>query len=186
MSKKYILLGVLLLVAVPTWAQDEVEKVNVFVGYSYLRGDFGRLHGDVVGGGVVSGAYNVNKYFAVVGEWSTHHDSDVKGVNVDNNLFLGGPRFTFLRTERFTAFGQALFGAHQTQIGLPGTGLRGDDETGFAFAGGVGLDVNLSKHWAIRTQVDYVTLDLDLPSVGINQSTDNIRTSGGIVFRWGG
>jgi opacity protein-like surface antigen len=186
MSKKYILLGVLLLVAVPTWAQDDVEKVNVFVGYSYLRGDFGRLHGDVVGGGVVSGAYNVNKYFAAVGEWSTHHDSDVKGMNVDNNLFLGGPRFTFLRTKRLTAFSQALFGFHHTQIGLPGTGLRGDDDTGFAFAGGVGFDVNLSKHWAIRTQVDYVTLDLELPPVGINQSTDNIRTSGGIVFRWGG
>ncbi len=186
MSKKCILLGVLLLFAVPTWAQEDVEKVNVFVGYSYLRGDFGRLHGDVVGGGVVSGAYNFNKHFAAVGEWSTHHDSDVKGMNVDNNLFLGGPRFTFLRTKRLTAFSQALFGFHHTQIGLPGTGLQGDDDTGFAFAGGVGFDVNLSKHWAIRTQVDYVTLDLDLPSVGINQSTDNMRTSGGIVFRWGG
>lgn len=38
MSRKYILLGVLLLFAVPAWAQDDVEKVNVFVGYSYLRG----------------------------------------------------------------------------------------------------------------------------------------------------
>ena len=107
---------------------------------------------------------------------------------MDSNLFLFGPRVYFLRTKRVDAFGHGLFGFHNTQVGFPTLGVAGDDDTGFAFAGGVGADVKLTKNWAIRAlQVDYLTGDFDLPTKSgrVDQFTDNIRLSSGIVFRWG-
>lgn len=179
-----VFLVAVVLLAVPAWAQD-YNKAEVFAGYSYLRGDLGSRHGDFVGGGIVSGAYNVNKYFGVVAEWSTHHDT-VRGARVDSNLGLFGGRVYPYRSRYFNAFVQALVGFHRTRIGVPFTGRRGEENTGFAFAPGAGVDIDLHKHFAFRAvQVDYVLMDLDLPHVGVNQATDNVRVSSGFVFKWG-
>lgn len=188
MKKLALVVCLLTLLAVPAFAQEEVPRYEIFAGYSYLRGDVGERHGDLTGGAIVSGAYNFNKWFSGVAEWSTHHDT-FRGTNVDSNLFLFGPRATFFRHKRFSAYGQGLFGLHNTQVGFPGVGA-GNDDTGFAFAGGVGGDIQLTRNWSVRAiQVDYLTQDLNLPtrSGGVaNQFTDNIRLSSGIVYRWGG
>lgn len=186
MNKKVVvsLSALVLFLAAPAWAQNDPPRYDIFAGYSYLRGDFGQQHGDLAGGGIVSGAFHLNSYLAAVAEFSTHHDT-IGGVNVDNNLYLFGPRVYFLRTDRFTPFAHALLGFHHTQVGFPGAGIAGDDDTGTAFAAGVGLDVNIHKNLAFRAlQVDYLLMDQNLPT-GINQSTDNLRLASGIVFKWG-
>jgi hypothetical protein len=160
----------------------------VFAGYSYLNGDVGEGHDDVTGGAIVSGAYNFNNWLSGVAEGSTHHDN-IHGTNTDSNLVLFGPRVTFFRHKRLSLFGQGLFGFHNTQVGFPGAG-PGNDDTGFVFAGGAGGDIQVTRNWSIRAiQVDYVTMDLNLPTRSggtVNQFTDNLRLSSGVVFRWGG
>lgn len=173
-----------LLLALPAAAQDS-SRAEVFIGYSYLRGDYGDRHGDVLGGALVSGAWRFNDHFSAVGEASTHHDT-IRGAHVDSNLFLFGPRVHILGQRRIAPFAHALFGFHQTQVGFPGVGLGGDD-TGFALAAGGGLDLNLYRHFAVRAlQADYILQDLNLPTRtgGVNQYTDNIRLASGIVFKW--
>lgn len=194
MRRTFILgFATLLLLAASARAQENAaedsHKYEVFAGYSYLRGDFGQGHKDLGGGGILEGVYRFNNRLAAVGEWSTHHDSK-SGVDVDSNLFLFGPRVYFLRHKRFQPFAHALFGFHATQVGFPGQGsVQNENDTGFVFAPGGGLDIAVSKRFAIRAlQADYLVTDVNLatgPNRSLDQFTDNIRLSTGIVFRWG-
>jgi hypothetical protein len=55
-----------------------------------------------------------------------------------------------------------------------------DTRTGFSFGAGGGLDVDLSRHWAVRViQADYV----NQPRV-LNRGTNAFRMSSGIVWQW--
>ncbi len=179
----------LLVFVPPTFAQNQDDRYEVFVGYSYQRADFGRRHVDLGGGAIASGAYRVNDWLAAVGEWSTHHDSK-GGANVDTNLFLFGPRVYLLDHERFQPFAHGLFGVHTTQVGFPGRGsIANSKDTGFVFAPGAGVDIRLNENFWVRAlQADYLVTDVNIatgPAGGIDQFTDNVRLSSGIVFRWG-
>jgi hypothetical protein len=187
MLRQAVVPGILavLLCAVPGWA-DEFDG-NVFVGYSYMRGDFGEQHGDLAAGAIASAAANFHPHVGVVAEWSTHHDSE-PGVNFDSHLLLFGPRFYFVRGKRATPFFHVLFGMHQTKIGFPGLGISGHSDNGAALAAGAGLDIRAHRRVAIRIfQVDYVTMDLNYPTTtgSVSEFTDNIRLSAGLVFTWG-
>jgi hypothetical protein len=86
-------------------------------------------------------------------------------------LLLGGFKFSS-RHERFTPFGQALFGAaHGTAFGT--------SNNGFAMAIGGGLDMNASPRFSIRVlQADYLLTHL------ASQSQNSIRISAGVVFKF--
>jgi hypothetical protein len=98
--------------------------------------------------------------------------------------FLFGPQISF-RTERFTPFAHALFGAAHTTENVSGPFLPPGlplsislSDTGCATALGGGVDLGLSRRFAWRIQGDY------LQSRVFSATQNNFRLSTGIVFRF--
>ncbi|HST10425.1 MAG TPA: hypothetical protein VLL05_08600 [Terriglobales bacterium] len=99
--------------------------------------------------------------------------------------FLFGPQISF-RTERFSPFVHALFGAAHTTESVafplipPGgpTATVSLSDTSFATALGGGVDLALSHSLAWRIQGDY------LQSRVFHRTQNNFRMSTGIVFRF--
>jgi hypothetical protein len=85
--------------------------------------------------------------------------------------YMFGPRVVF-RSGHFTPFAQFLVGG--AHIDVPGVG------TGFAWSGGLGLDINVTPHFAIRLpQVEYVRTYFSDAATNVQE---NIRASAGVVF----
>lgn len=187
MRKLYLLFSLLILAAVPSRAQ-EFPRVEVFGGYSYtnnevlLQNERSDLHGFNI-----NAAYNFNEHFGVVFDFAGHFgDENIPNpsangpsfldIGVDNYTYMGGPRYTYRKFERFTPFAHALFGVQNTR-------WIGASETNFAYAVGGGLDVNINKHFAIRlVQAEFLGVNFD-DSVDFGNTT-NFRYSSGIVFKF--
>ncbi|HLH06806.1 MAG TPA: outer membrane beta-barrel protein [Terriglobales bacterium] len=110
--------------------------------------------------------------------------------------FTGGPQFSYRRFKSVTLFiHPSIGGMHEsvtakpnnpilTQIvqGLIGPSMKKDDTEVFYGVGG-GFDLNLSRHFAVRTQMDFVRVNLF--SDILKSAQNNIRVSIGPTFRFG-
>lgn len=142
----------------PSEGHVATPEVEVFAGYSYLR-----IYGEDSNGGNVAVTANVNRWFGVTGDVSSHVAVDDRGEDV--TLVVGGPRFTYRRGP-VTPYAHFMFG-----------GAFGGDDTEGAIVFGGGVDAKVSKHVAIRiAQVDYVATTF---------RSNNVRISAGVVFRFG-
>jgi outer membrane protein OmpA-like peptidoglycan-associated protein len=183
-------------------------KVELFLGYSYLRGMPGlepanRLYW--LNGGSMSIAYNFNRYLGVVADLGGFGDSAIEfpgagggaSTVVDSNgavfPYLFGPRISYRKHERITPFLQVLFGGiYASKVTLAsGCGGAGctplPDENKFAWTGGGGLDIKVSHHVAIRIiQAEYLMTNFENHNTGISELQNDMRFSSGIVFRFGG
>jgi outer membrane protein OmpA-like peptidoglycan-associated protein len=131
--------------------------------------------------------YNFNRWFGLTLDASDHWGSGEKGVGnrIDDadlsNLSLG-PKFTF-RSTHFSPFLEALAGDHR----LYPEALRHIDKLGFMFGGG--LDVNLSRHVALRLfRADYVMSSYRFGPSATTPSTDlkGVRLQAGLNLMFGG
>ena len=106
-------------------------------------------------------------------------DSDTFNVKTKLYNYLGGVQFPIRKSDRFTPFGEALFGH---------SGVRGEthDRDGVLFArtsGGLGMlagggvDYNLNPRFALRFKADYLQTRL------FHKKQDNAVFSVGIVIR---
>jgi outer membrane protein OmpA-like peptidoglycan-associated protein len=181
-------------------------KVELFVGYSYLRAVPAPAAGNRLmwmNGGSTSLAYNLNRYLGIVGDFGAYTNSQMlfQGgyagtVNVDNaNVgaisYLFGPRISFRNQSRVTPFVQALFGGiHANEVALTNCTFSCTflpSENTFAWTAGGGLDVRVRRHFAIRLiQAEYLMTRFQDYSTGITASQNDMRLSSGIVFRFGG
>src|SRR5258708_14723037 len=101
--------------------------------------------------------------------------------NVDTKLynFLVGAQFPYRKSERFTPFGELMFG----HAGVRGEARAVDGrifaETsgGLGLIGGGGVDYNINPRWALRFKADY------LQTRRFNKKQDNGVFSVGIVIR---
>ena len=153
---------------------QEAPKADASVGYSYLR--LGGSGGVNQQGGAISLAGYLNKWFGVAGDFGAYHASPF-GLSLNTYTFMAGPRFSANRQGSVSAFAQVLFGgAHLT---ASAAGFSGGT-TPFAISAGGGLDLRVSKHVALRPQIDY----LALRSGG--EALNGLRGSFGVVFRFGG
>jgi len=207
MKKIVLSLGVILLCGLPALAQ-EVPKVDLFLGYEYIR--FApELSGNPnvnLNGGGGSINFNINKMFGIKGEFAHAGSGDVRqcdstGVNcltrsVNFFTYLFGPQISF-RSRRVTPYVHLLFGgAHSNLYGhlstTSGTGTAEPNPNAFALAFGGGLDVNAGKHVAIRLgQFDYFMTRFSehtVSSTGVVQEINNqsnFRYMAGINFLLG-
>ena len=169
MRKMIFLPGILLLTALGAMAQD-VPAAEVSASYSYLR--FGLSNGVNQNGGSVSFAGNFNRWLGIAADFGGYHKSQA-GVTFNTYTYMGGPRFSYRKAGRVVPFAQILLGGSHGAISGAGSG------NAFAYSAGGGVDLVMTKHLALRPQIDYI---------GMHFSGGNINTargSLGIVFRFG-
>ena len=144
----------------------------------------------------------------VTAEFAAHYrhtdiQSDISNENVRlaEYQFLGGPEFLFRGTRKATPFLHTLFGIAARHYYTPSGDAQSPRDVlavdyGFASAFGGGVDVVLSRGWALRVlQFDYLLTHLahdqpqfspienQLPDIGAWQH--NFRFSAGVIIRLG-
>lgn len=185
------------------YGDSNSPRVELFMGYTFLRNvpanagnRLAWLHG-----GSTSLAINLNRHLGLVADFGgSHADRFGPGapptggiVDASGNVFtyMLGPRLSF-RHDRVTPFVQALFGGmHATDVKLSNctvncTPLPG--ENAFAMTAGVGLDIRLHRHIALRLfQAEYLMTRFadSSTSTGERIRQNDLRLSTGLVFRFG-
>ena len=95
---------------------------------------------------------------------------------------LFGLQFPYRKYERWTPFGELMFG-HE---GLRGEATLGQPETvvtsGMALLAGGGADYKVNQRFAVRFKADYLQTRTSFPLLG-HAKQDNLRLSVGIVIR---
>jgi outer membrane protein OmpA-like peptidoglycan-associated protein len=198
-----VAIAVLCMFATKAAAQDQpAPKWELFGGYSYLYPN-STVHGIVPGaaagalpvssqlesnprGAGASITYNFNHWFGLTLDASTHWGSGEASFQrrIDDAAFSNlsfGPKVT-LRHEHFAPFVEVLVGDHR----LMPDAFHDIDKLGVMFGGG--LDVNLSRHVALRLfRADYVMSSYRYGPPGI-PSTDirGVRLQAGLNFMFGG
>jgi hypothetical protein len=172
MQKIFLTAAVILFSAAGVWAQD-TPGAEVSASYSYLR--FGVSNGVNQNGASVSFAGNFNRWLGLAGDVGGYHKSQ-NGNTFNTYTYMGGPRFSYRNSSQVTPFAQVLVGgAHGSLSGFGGS----DSVNGFAYSAGGGLDLGLTKHLALRPQLDYIGMRFS------GNTVNTVRGSFGIVFRFG-
>jgi hypothetical protein len=172
MRKMILLAAVVLLTAAVSRAQD-TPGAEVSASASYLR--FGVSNGVNQIGASISVAGNLNHWLGLAGDFGGYHKSQ-GGVTFNTYSYLGGPRFSYRKSSRVTPFAQVLFGGARGSLsGFGGSGSG----NGFAYSAGAGVDLGLTKHLALRPQLDYIGMRFS------GNTVNTVRGSIGLVFRFG-
>ncbi len=182
-------------------AQDQpAPKWELFAGYSVF--DPGAsVHGLLPGallplnsrlewnprGAGASVTYDFNNWFGLTLDTSTHWGSRETGIGkrIDDAAFSNlsfGPKLTY-RHNRFSPFFEVLVGDQR----LMPDAFYDVDKFGIMVGGG--LDINLSRHVALRLiRADYVVSSYRYGPISSVPSTDirGLRAQTGLVFMFGG
>jgi outer membrane protein OmpA-like peptidoglycan-associated protein/opacity protein-like surface antigen len=181
-------------------AQEQpAPKWELYGGYSFFHPG-ADIHGFLPGGIVpvssrleanprglgASVTYDFNRWFGITLDGSTAWNSGESGTNrVDDtalsNLSLG-PKFTF-RHQRFSPFLEVLVGDHR----LMPDAFHDIQKLG-VMAGG-GLDINLTRHVALRLlRADFVYSNYRYGPSATTSETEirGVRLQSGLVFMLGG
>jgi len=135
----------------------------------------------------LSATYDFNNWFGLTLDTSTHWGSGEKTIfgRIDDAAFSNlslGPKFT-LRSKHFSPFLEVLIGDHR----LMPDAFHDIDKFG-VMAGG-GLDVNLSRHFALRLlRADFVYSNYQYGAASVTQRTEirGLRLQTGLNFMFGG
>jgi outer membrane protein OmpA-like peptidoglycan-associated protein len=185
----------------------DVPKVELFLGYSYLRGVPTLSPGNRMvdlNGGSASITFNVTHYLGLVGEFGGYNDTQLRltgpGANppriADSGgsayTYLFGPRLSYRKYDRITPFAQALFGgAYASSVTLStctgSTCTPLPQQNAFALVAGGGLDIRLFRHVSLRAvQAEYMMTRFNDPTTNASQQQNDLRLATGLVFRFGG
>jgi hypothetical protein len=190
-----------LLLPLAVVAQVESPKATIFGGYSYLNNNSKGYNG-----WDAQGTYNFTRHFGLTADISGNNRNLTSltflgfGPSVNQHLYtyLFGPTATAY-FGKSSVFAHALFGAAHSTLGagisipiVGGISTGVTSANAFAMEFGGGLDLGLSKHFAIRVaQVDYLRTQFnsaDALSTGLTSSLGNrqnsFRYQGGIIFRF--
>lgn len=179
MKKLILLSAVLFLTSVQAKAQSSYPSTEIFGGYSYASTEL--ITRRNTHGFGASFAGNLSENWGFVGEISGHYGKEDFNVpflgdvelNFNKFIFLAGPRYS-KRSNAATAFAHVLVGGARAKVESQEGG------TGLAVAVGGGVDVNVSKSFAVRAfQVDYI------PERSLGQWSQTFRAQFGIVFKFG-
>jgi len=144
------------------------------------------LESDPRGAGA-SVTYNFNRWFGLTLDGSTHWGSGESGISnrIDDTGFTNfsiGPKVTF-RSHHFSPFLEVLVGDQRI---MP-EAFHDVSKLGLMFGGG--LDINLSRHVALRLiRADYVASNYQYGDPSVTPKTDirGLRAQVGLNFMFGG
>lgn len=172
--RRALILLPLLMLPVSAWAQ-EIPKVEVFGGYSYLLANENHSSFNM-SGAAVSAAENLNSWFGGALDFSTHFGTE-NHIKTNMQTLAYGPVFSYRKNKSFVPFAEVLLGAVR---GGPQYFNISKSEERFAVYTGGGLDLRISNRWAVRIiQADYLMTRFS------SAWQDNVRLSAGLVLRLG-
>jgi outer membrane protein OmpA-like peptidoglycan-associated protein len=180
--------------------EGPAPKWELYGGYSLFHSG-ADVHGQLPGallpissrlevnprGAGASVTYNFNHWFGLTLDTSTHWGSREAGLvkRIDDAAFSNlsfGPKVTF-RSDRFSPFLEVLVGDHR----LMPDAFHDIDKLGLMFGGG--LDINLSRHVALRLiRADYVYSNYQYGASAVAPRTEirGLRLQAGLNFMFGG
>lgn len=172
---------------------QEVPKVEVFGGYSYLNLDTsGRSDRLNFNGFDTNVTLNVNRHWGVEGDFAGHfqgHCDQAFAITPDvlckDLSYMVGPKLSF-RTGRINPFTHVLFGGDTFAVSnSAGDFTFSTTQTRWAMAAGGGMDFTVTPRISVRAgQFDYYMTNHNnfaFPYAPQN----NFRVSTGIVFKFG-
>jgi len=219
MRLRAILFSAILCLPMLSFAQQETSQVatrgTLYGGYSLLHSsnDLGSTSigssnfnlGGSLGGWEAQGTYNFTRHFGVTADFSGNSKQLAgfsalgfsAGTREHMYDMLFGPTVTGY-FGKSSVFGHALFGVALSSLNagvtapiVGGFSAPLDSSNAFAMAFGGGIDIGLSRHFAIRAaQVDFIrtnfnTLDsLTGLTSGTSTNQNNFRYSGGVIWRF--
>jgi len=202
-----------------SFAQLETNHVatrgTIYAGYSLLHSsnDLGSTSiggsnfnlGGSLGGWEAQGTFNFTRHFGLTADFSGNSKqlAGISGLGFSAGTqqhmydMLFGPTVTGY-FGKSSVFGHALFGAAHSSLSagitvpiLGGISAPLDSSNAFAMAFGGGIDIGLSRHFAIRAaQVDFIRTNFNsLDSLtglttGTSNNQNNFRYSGGVIWRF--
>jgi outer membrane immunogenic protein len=190
MTKCNFILGALLVSALAASGQEQsTPKYEVGLNYSWLHVNSSNFDFQRTGnGGSGYLEYNLTPVLGLVADFGGYANTRT-GINDKALTYLFGPRFNMRRFERLTPYVQFLFGG---AYAWSGPSNPQNTQTAFATAAGGGLDYNLTKRISIKPiQVEYVMTQFDSGNLGgstknFGNHQNDVRYSGGVVFKFGG
>jgi hypothetical protein len=166
-------------------------------------------------GGDAQFIYNFNKVFSGVVDLGAVHKGNIGVLNIEDRraFFLLGPRVSYRRSSRWTPYFEVLFGASERSASkqvtavtdpntplfpvatphnlFPGPGVEitarlSASQTDFALVTGGGLDLKISKRFALRPiEADYVLTTFPSLLTGNSGSQHGLRLLTGLFFTFG-
>ena len=214
MKSRLILLAALLcLYAIPAIA-DDAPKAEIFGEYSYFRFNptLPGIRNTSFNGGGGGVTFNLNDFIGIKAEFmgygSTNYTipantpipgsgglATVAPITTQGNMFtyLFGPQITY-RMPKLNVFGELLFGGSNSNayanVAEAFNGVGGNVASGtqhpFTMAFGGGLDVKVSKNFAVRpVEIDWILTRYTNPYT-LTNNQNNFRYTAGVVYYFGG
>ena len=140
----------LLFLALPV----EALPGDLFAGYSYEH-----TSGDNAvsrHGWHAAAAFDLTGSISLVADAAGHYGSS-QGVDTRQLTLMAGPRFWYVRGERYSFFAHALAGLVRETASVRVLDITiSESENRLGLLSGAGLDVKLGGRWALRVGGDYV------------------------------
>lgn len=167
-----LVLGVVLLFAIPAFAQDDSGKVEVSGYFSFARWNPAKNFANSVNlyGGGGSLTYFFTQYIGIKGEFTGYgsQNQTIRCAACEGNIVASGNLFTYLfgpvikkRTGTFQPYGHILLGGGHSNVyaNVATQGGLGASPSGnaFAMAVGGGFDIKVAQHISLRAgEFDYL------------------------------
>src|SRR5579864_5728055 len=182
MIRNFVVVCAVLALSLVAFGQEgEAPKAEIFGGYQYFHANSGvsGLSGFNLNGWNASASGFFSRNVGVTADFSGSYGTpSVLGVGVKTNFytFLFGPTVRVPNSSRLTPFAHVLFGGGRISGSAFGVSVSSTD---FTWAAGGGVDVNLSRNFAIRLgQADFLQTRV------AGSSQNNFRYSTGIVLKF--
>src|SRR5688572_19390896 len=195
--RKLVLFFFLIAVCAPAaLAQDDYNKVDVFLGYNHLRADTGITDGDTDADDIfdereglhgVNGsiAGNFSRYFGAKADYAFHWKSfdlvdgvDSFSVDVNSHTLVGGLQIKDNNKDtKVKPFAHAMVGFAHLKFKASDFDVS-ESETGLAGVIGGGIDIKVNE------RVDFRPIQFDWNPTRLGGETQhNFRIGIGLVFR---
>ena len=165
------------------WTPYATPEFEASGAYSFARANGSNSTSFATNGASGAFTYNFKFWLSAVGDGAWYHFGGLP-TNLSSYMitYAVGPRITFRYHQHFIPFVQVLAGGARLSASSDGTHAT---ENGLLIMPGVGIDLALHHHFAIRAlQVDYMATRFGVAN-GSNATQNNFRISGGIAFRFG-
>ena len=153
-----------------------VHAGDLFAGYSYEHSsgdDAVSRHGWNAAAG-----FDLTGSISLVADAAGHYGSS-QGVDSSQLTLMAGPRFWYVRGERYSLFAHFLAGLVRETASVRILDITiSESENRFGLLSGAGVDVKLGGPWALRVGADYVWSTKD------GESRGGFRAGVGAAYRF--